>query len=263
MGAADFTGRVALITGGSGGIGLATAHAFAERGADVIITGRDRERGAAAVEGLSRHGRTTRFVSGDVGDARHVAAVYADIDATFGRLDIVFNNAGVAAVGPIDMVDEAAWDACIDTNLKGTFLVSREAIPRLRAGGGGVIINNASNAGLLARARDPVYCASKAGLIMLTRAMALGHAADRIRVNAVCPGPVDAPGMEASLARAADPEAERRAVIAASPLAAAHARMIQAEEIASAVLYLCSDEAAMITGAVLSIDGGKSAGIAR
>jgi NAD(P)-dependent dehydrogenase (short-subunit alcohol dehydrogenase family) len=125
-----------------------------------------------------------------------------------------------------------------------------------------VIINNASNAGLTARAHDPVYAASKAGLVMLTRSMALAHAQDRIRVNAICPGPVgDTVLMQDYIATADDPAARAESVIRAAPMAAAWGRMITPEEIAAAVLFLCSDAAVMITGAVLAIDGGKSAGI--
>jgi NAD(P)-dependent dehydrogenase (short-subunit alcohol dehydrogenase family) len=165
--------------------------------------------------------------------------------------------------GAVDEIDEATWDECLETNLKSAYLASREAIPRMRRVHGGVIVNNASNAGLIARARDPVYCASKAGLIMLTRSMALAHAPDRIRVNAVCPGPVAGPTIDRSVAAAADPAAELAATIAAAPLAAAAGRLIEPDEVAAAVLYLCSDQASMVTGAVIAVDAGKSAGIPR
>ncbi len=252
-----------MITGGTSGIGLATARALSAQGVDVLLLGRDARRGRDAVDALASGAGRASFVAADVRDSKQVASAFADADRTFGRVDILFNNAGTDAVGPIDVIDEDGWDTCIDTNLKGAFLASREAIPRMRAVGGGVIVNNASNAGLLARARDPVYCASKAGLIMLTRAMALAHAADRIRVNAVCPGPVSGAMIDRAIAKTPDPAVELAATISAAPLAAAVGRLIAPEEVAAAVLYFCSDLAAMITGAVLAVDAGKSAGIPR
>jgi NAD(P)-dependent dehydrogenase (short-subunit alcohol dehydrogenase family) len=256
-----FGGRVALVTGGSSGIGLATAQALIREGAQVMITGMSKERGEKAIFLL---GERARYCQMDVRDSGGVASAFEMIDGCFGGLDILFNNAGVNAVGDVDQVSVEMWDTCFDTNVKGAFLASREAIPRFRRRGGGVIINNASNAGLVGRARDPVYSASKAALIMLTKAMAVAHARDRIRVNAVCPGPVSGTLiMEQNLASVPDPLAETSAILAAAPLAQALQRMVTPEEVAEAVLYLCSDAAAMVTGAVLSVDGGKSAGIPR
>jgi NAD(P)-dependent dehydrogenase (short-subunit alcohol dehydrogenase family) len=180
------------------------------------------------------------------------------IDAA-GRLDIVVNNAGMNLVGRVEDLSEADWDVCLDTNLKGPFLVAREAIPRLRATGGGAIINVASNAGLVARADEAAYSTSKAGLLMLTRSLALAHAGDRIRVNAVCPGPVRDTGiMDRNLADAADPAAALDAFMRKSPMAAALGRLIDPMEVAALIRFLCSDVAVMITGATIAIDGGKS-----
>ncbi|OYV93458.1 MAG: hypothetical protein B7Z73_03450 [Planctomycetia bacterium 21-64-5] len=154
------------------------------------------------------------------------------------------------------------WDTCLDTNLKGAFLAAKHAIGPMRRAGGGSIVNISSNAGLLPRAHDPVYSTSKAALIALTKCLALCHALDRIRVNAVCPGPVGDTGMmNADLAAAEDPEAMKQRFIAASPLARAHGRMITPEEVAQSVLYLVSDAATMITGTAVAIDGGKSLGV--
>jgi len=256
-----FSGRTVLVTGGSSGIGLATARAFVEEGASVMITGIDRERGEATAGEL---GEQAAHVLMDVRSPEAVAAAFQALDRWRGGLDILVSNAGVGAGGGVDEVTVELWDDCFDTNVRGAFLSGREAIPRMRARGGGVIVATASNAGLVARAADPVYCASKAALIMLTRAMALAHAADRIRVNAVAPGPVaDTLIMESNLARADDPVAEVTSTINASPMARALGRMITPREIAEAVLYLASDAAAMVTGAVLAVDGGKSAGIPR
>ena len=141
----------------------------------------------------------------DVTDAASVAAGFVQVDDA-GRLDIVVNNAGIDVIGRVEDLSEGDWDTGLDTNLKGPFLVARQAIPRLRSAGGGVIVNVASNAGLVARADEPAYSTSKAGLLMLTRSLALAHAEDRIRVNSVCPGPVGDTGiMDRNLARASDP----------------------------------------------------------
>lgn len=261
---AEFQHKHVVITGGTSGIGKATARLFVKQGASVLITGLEPRRGEAAISDLPAGPGRVRFCRADMQDPVQVAAMFGEFDRTFGALDILFNNAGVNCPGPLEMLSEAQWDACMDTNLKGAFLAMREAVPRLRQRGGGVIVNNASNAGLVGRAADPAYCASKAGLIMLTRSAALAYAQDRIRVNVVCPGPVsDTRLMDTYLQQAADPVTAAAAALAAAPLAAAYGRMITPDEVAAAVLYLCSDAACMVTGAVLTIDGGKSAGLPR
>jgi NAD(P)-dependent dehydrogenase (short-subunit alcohol dehydrogenase family) len=253
--------RTALVTGGASGIGLATAHALGEAGNAVWIGGRDEAQGAVAAESLRAAGIDGRFIPLDVRDSGSVDAVIAGIADSVGALGILVNNAGVTCDGAIDALSEADWDHCFDTNVKGAFLCSRAVIPMMRASGGGVIINNASNAGLVARATEPAYSASKAALVMLTRSMALGYAADRIRVNAVCPGPVGRTGiMDRNISTAADPVAAEAGFISRAPLAAAFGRMIEPGEVAELIAYLCSDAATMITGAIIPIDGGKSAG---
>lgn len=180
-----------------------------------------------------------------------------------GGLDILVNNAGIGMVKQITEVTEKEWDACLDTNLKGPFFFCKHAIPVMRERGGGSIINIASNAGLLPRAHDPVYSISKAALVSLTKSLALCHARDRIRLNAICPGPVgNTRMMNADLDAASDREATARQIIAASPLAKASGRMIDQAEVAEAVLYLASDAAMMVTGTSIAIDGGKSLGVA-
>lgn len=252
------SGRVAVVTGGADGIGRATALLLARSGARVVV-------------GDLRPSPDNRTLFEPLGIVQQACDVRVEADvrgliATAlemgGRLDILVNNAGVGLVKPITDVTEAEWDACLDTNLKGAFLGAKHAIGPMRAAGGGAIVNMASNAGLLPRAHDPVYSTSKAAVIALTRCLALCHAVDKIRVNAVCPGPVcDTGMMNADLARAADAEATARQFIAASPLARAHGRMISPDEVAQAVLYLASDAAAMVTGTAVAIDGGKSLGV--
>ncbi len=255
----ELAGRIAVVTGGASGIGLATARALAAAGAGVYIAVRDTVRGDRVAADATRLGLDIRAVAMDVSDAQSVADGFARIDEA-GRLDIVVNNAGIDTVGRVEDLSEADWDACLDTNLKGPFLVARQAIPRLRSTGGGVIVNVASNAGLVARADEPAYSTSKAGLLMLTRSLALAHAGDRIRVNAVCPGPVADTGiMERNLARAADPGAALAAYGQRAPLAAALGRLIAPGEVAELIRFLCTDSASMITGATIAIDAGKSA----
>jgi NAD(P)-dependent dehydrogenase (short-subunit alcohol dehydrogenase family) len=254
----ELAGRVAVVTGGATGIGLATARALAADGAAVYLAARDAARTRRVAAEESARGLDLRAVAMDVADAESVAAAFVEIDHA-GRLDIVVNNAGINMVGRVEDLAEADWDACLDTNLRGPFLVAREAIPRLRSTGGGVIVNVASNAGLVARADEPAYSTSKAGLLMLTRSLARAHAEDRIRVNAVCPGPVGDTGiMDRNLATAADPAAALASYLAKAPLAAARGRLIAPAEVAALIRFLCSDAAAMITGATIPIDGGKS-----
>lgn len=254
----DLTGRVALVTGGGSGIGRASAIALAEAGAcvavaDLRIKPEDQELFAA-------HGIDTTEC--DVTDVTALQTWIRTLAARHGRLDILLNNAGVGLVKQCPDVTEAEWDRVIDTNLKAAFFGCAAAIPLMREAGGGSIINMASNAGLLPRAHDPVYSISKLSLVGLTRSLALSHSKDRIRVNSICPGPVQGTDLiESELALHPDYELAVQQFIAASPLAKAHGRMIQVNEVAQAVLYLASDAALMVTGTALAIDGGKSLGV--
>jgi NAD(P)-dependent dehydrogenase (short-subunit alcohol dehydrogenase family) len=180
-----------------------------------------------------------------------------------GGLDILISNAGVVFVRDVANVEEADWDRVLDTNLKAAFFGAKFALPYFRNRGGGCIVNTASNAGLLPRAHDPVYSISKMALVGLTKSLALSLSPERIRVNCVCPGPVDATDiMDDTLRSTGGPyEAAAQSVMNASPLARAHGRMMHPEEIAQAILYLCSDAALMVTGTALAIDGGKSLGV--
>ncbi|HET6423324.1 MAG TPA: SDR family oxidoreductase, partial [Planctomycetaceae bacterium] len=199
----------------------------------------------------------------DVRREADVAGLIAAAHSATGRLDVLVNNAGIGMVKPITEVTEEEWDRCLETNLKGAFLGCKHAIPLMRANPeGGAIVNVASNAGLLPRSHDPVYSISKHALVGLTKSLALCHSVDRIRVNAVCPGPVGETGMiNADLAAAADPAAMAQQFIAASPLARAFRRMISPDEVAQAIEYLVSDAALLVTGTMIAIDGGKSLGV--
>ena len=254
----DLAGRVAVVTGGASGIGRATAVLLAEHGAQVFVGDYDP---------LEENGESFQHLG--IQEVRCNVRIEADVKRLVeqaaegqGGIDILVNNAGIGMVKPITDVTEAEWDACVGTNLKGAFLFCKHAIPHMRRRGGGSIVNLASNAGLLPRTFDPVYSISKGALVYLTKSLALCHGPDRIRVNAVCPGPVgETRMMDAGIAEAPDPQAFVDSVISASPLAHAHHRMTKPREVAESVLYLVSDASTMVTGTCLAIDGGKSLGV--
>ena len=254
----ELAGRTAVVTGGASGIGLATARGLVAEGARVF-TG-DIQPLPTRNSNLHDGGIQHRLC--DVRELDQLRQLIDGAASETGRLDILVNNAGVVMVGLADEIDEAAWDACLDTNLKAAFFGVKYALPHLRRSGGGSIVNTASNAGLLPRAHDPVYSISKLALVGLTKSLALCHAGERIRVNCVCPGPVGQTGiMDADLDHQADPSAAADSYIAASPLARAWGRMITPDEVAESILYLVSDAAAMVTGTAIAIDGGKSLGV--
>jgi NAD(P)-dependent dehydrogenase (short-subunit alcohol dehydrogenase family) len=249
-------GRRCLVTGGASGIGRATARVFTREGARVAILDTDREgaaRLAAELEG-------SLVLHADVADDATMEDAFRIVDEELRGLDVVVAGAGVAAEGSLEEIAPAEFDAVVGINLRGSYLASRLAIPRLRAAGGGCLVFVSSNAGLVARAFDPVYGATKAAQIQLMRSLALSLAADRIRVNAVCPGPVDTP----MLWRDVEP-AERDSALAgfldSVPLGRALGRVAAAEEVAEAILFLVSPEAGYVTGAALPVDGGKAAGL--
>jgi NAD(P)-dependent dehydrogenase (short-subunit alcohol dehydrogenase family) len=256
--ALDLKARVAVVTGGSSGIGRATALLLARHGAQVFAGDlRPRPDNARPFAELG-----IRELQCDVRNESQVQALVERAVGDGGGLHILVSNAGIDLEKQVPDVSEAEWDACLDTNLKGSFLACKHAIPHLRAAGGGAVVFTSSNAGLLPRAHDPVYCTSKAALIALAGSLALCHAADKIRFNTVCPGPVSGTRIiEETLAAANDRAAAERQFIAASPLAQAYGRMITPEEVAAAIFYLVSDAAALVTGTALRIDGGKSLGV--
>lgn len=250
--------KTVVVTGGESGIGRATARLFAQEGC-VVFVGDYQLRDENRQDFLN-----LQIVSQacDVREEDQVRSLIATAVDQTGRLDVLVNNAGVGLVKQITEVTVAEWDRVLDTNLKGAFLGCKYAIPVMKAAGGGAIINTASNAGLLPRVHDPVYSVSKMALVALTKSLALCHAPDRIRINAVCPGPVAETGMIDDELRAAEhPELVRQKLISASPLSAAYGRMESPGEIARAIFFLASDAAAMVTGTCLAIDGGKSLGV--
>jgi len=254
----ELTDRVAVVTGGSSGIGRATAIALAQAGAAVTIGDVElRPENDAVFEPLNIQQQQC-----DVTNVNQLRDLIDGTATAAGRLDILVNNAGVVLVKQVPDVTEDEWDRCLDTNLKAAFFGSGFAIPHMVATGGGAIVNTASNAGILPRAHDPVYSISKQAVVGLTKSLALCHSKDRIRVNCVCPGPVELTDiMESELAMHPERAAAVKKYIHASPLARAHERMIHPDEVAQSILYLVSDAACMLTGTALTIDGGKSLGV--
>jgi NAD(P)-dependent dehydrogenase (short-subunit alcohol dehydrogenase family) len=244
----DGRGPVALVTGGSAGIGRAVVESLASQGSPVVNL--DREKPQPEIAGAST-------VLGDVSLAESVHRAVARA-GEYGGLDIVVCNAGIACVGQLDDISPEAFDHAFAVNVRGTYLAIREALPWLRKSVAPSIVVVSSNAGLIGRASDPVYSATKFALNGLVRSLSIGLARDRIRVNAVCPGPVDTPGMWHGGAPDASALPE---ILRNVPLGRAMGRMAGADEIAEAVVFLCSERASFITGAILPVDGGKTAGL--
>jgi NAD(P)-dependent dehydrogenase (short-subunit alcohol dehydrogenase family) len=247
--------KVALITGGTSGIGEATALLFAQEGAEIAITGRNRQRGAAVLERIKEVGSEGIFLRADVSVAGDCRRVIEETLTAFGRLDILFNNAGVFYPHTALECSEKEWDEQIDTNLKGTFLMSKFALPVMIAQGCGVIINNASGWGIVGGDHAVAYCASKGGVVLMTKAMAIDHGAKGIRVNCICPGDVETPMLPADAKMRGLKWDDYIKGCAQRPLG----RVGTAAEIAKAVLFLASDDSSFMTGAALVVDGGGTA----
>lgn len=255
-GARPLAGRVALVTGAASGIGAATARAFAEAGAAVALLDVDRAGGESLAREITGRGGRALFLEGDVsrsGDCR--SAVDRTVEV-LGGLDILFNCAGIIERGTVIETEERDWDRLMDVNVKSIFLLSKHAIPVMAGSGGGVIINVASGWGLVGGRRAAAYCASKGAVVQLSRAMALDHGEQNIRVNCICPGDTDSPMLRR--------EAEQLGVPMETFLAEASARplpgLVRPEDIAAASVFLAGDASSSITGACLVIDRGGLAG---
>ena len=247
--------RVALITGGTSGIGEATALLFAAEGATVAVTGRNEKRGAAVIERIAAAGGESVFLQADVSLAADCRRAVDETLRAFGRIDILFNNAGVFYPQTALECSEREWDEQIDVNLKGTFLMSKFALPTMIAQGSGVIVNNASGWGIVGGDHAVAYCASKGGVVLMTKAMAIDHGAQGIRVNCICPGDVETPMLPADAKMRGLKWEDYIAGCAVRPLG----RVGTVEEIAKAVLFLASDDSSFMTGAALVVDGGGTA----
>ena len=245
--------RAALVTGGTSGIGEATCLLFGREGASVAVVGRNTERGKSVAKRISDAGGNAIFIQADVRKSDDCRTALDSTLETFGRLDVLFNNAGSYYQNDVVGCTEQEWDDQVDTSLKGTFLMSKYALSHMIERGTGSIINCASGWGLVGGPKSAAYCAAKGGMVVMTKAMAIDHGPQGIRVNAICPGDTDTP-MEREDARAQgltwDQYLEQ--TVAHRPIA----RMATPEEIAFGVLYLASDESSYVTGAALPVDGG-------
>lgn len=239
-------GKVALVTGFGSGLGQAIAVRFAKEGAKVVGLSRRQDAGERSIEQIHAIGGEAIFVSTDVRNEKEVQAAIAKAISAYGGLDIVVNSAGIRLTGTAPETSKRDWDAVLETNLIGTFLVSRAAIPEMRRRGGGCIINIAAISGLHGSPGRVAYSASKGGVVNLTEAMAIDHAKERIRVNCICPGPTETP-----MTTVRSPE-QRAQMDKRVPIG----HIGQPEDIAEAALYLASDGARQVTGAILAVDGG-------
>jgi NAD(P)-dependent dehydrogenase (short-subunit alcohol dehydrogenase family) len=250
--------RVALITGGASGIGKATAQLFLEEGARVVIADLNADALETTVKELrpvGDHGHELLGVAGDVRSMTDASAMVRAAVEQFGRLDILFCNAGITSVMPISELTEDEWDAVIDTNLKGMFTLIKHSVPQMRAQGGGTIITMGSEMGIVAVPESPAYNASKGGVIMLTRSLAIDLIRDNIRVNALCPGITRTPLLQAEVDNSLDPAKTAAEQAAWAPIM----RVADPSEIARGALFLASDDSSFAVGSCLVLDGGYTA----
>lgn len=252
--------RVVIITGGGSGIGKATAARFLKEGAIVYINGRKELKLIDACHSLREVSGTVAYVQGDVSKVADCKKIVTEVADREGRIDVVVNSAGVWIEGPSEMMTEELWDRCIDINLKGTFFVCRYAIPYLQKSQG-CIVNVSSDSGLMGNKEGAIYCASKGGVTLLTKALAVELAMKKIRVNAVCLGDVQTPMLDKACADygGADTESYYQKLLEEYPQGH-RARFTRPEEVAETIFFLSQPEVEAITGATLSIDFGLTAG---
>lgn len=248
--------KAVLITGAGSGIGRASAELFAEEGASVVVADINGDNAQAVAQGIRDRGGSAVAVAGDVSKASDARRMVEETVAAYGRIDVLFSNAGVPCIAPsVAELSEEDWDRTIDVNLKGTYLLSHAAVPHMRRQGGGVIVITGSEMGVLADPQAPAYNASKGGLHMLMKSMAVNLIRENIRVNAVCPGITDTPLLQREIDTSPDPEKTRQEYAKWAPIG----RMGSPREIARAALFLASEESSFVVGATLLVDGGYTA----
>jgi NAD(P)-dependent dehydrogenase (short-subunit alcohol dehydrogenase family) len=245
--------KVSVVTGAASGIGLATLRRLAAEGATIVAG--DIADASDSVRELARMGVEARFVQTDVTQASQVETLISETLSSFGRLDVLVNNAGIQLSGKISDTSEADWDRLLDVNLKGVFLCAKATIPIMQRQGGGVVVNVASELGLVGGSEIAAYCASKGGVVQLTKALAVDHAGENIRINCVCPGPVETPLLRSIVESSSDPDEERRSIVEKTLLK----RVAQPDEIANVILFLASNESSYMTGSIVVVDGGCTA----
>lgn len=249
-----FVDRVAVVTGAGSGVGMGVALAFAREGASIALVDQDNGAGESAVQAAIAAGGRAIFIEADVSLDQGAARVAEQATSAFGGVDVLVNGSSTVEYGTVTELEEAAWDRVLDRNLKAAFLVSRHCIPLIAARGGGAVVNLGSVHSEATQPSMAAYAAAKAGLVALTRAMSLDHAAQKIRVNCVSPGAVDVPSTHQAAARfsSADPSSALAGWADAVPAG----RLARPEEVAAAVLFLASAEASYINGSHLVVDGG-------
>ncbi len=247
--------KVAIITGAGSGIGRATALLFSKEGAKVAIVEIDRDRGQKTVDMIREKGQEALLALTDITDPSQVKSMVTKVIEVYGKINILVNNAGLYVQGDVINTNEEQWDRIMAVNLRAAFLCCKYCIPPMIEKGGGVVINVSSEAGIVAIKNQIAYNVSKAGLISLTKSIALDFASQNIRANCVCPGTTETSLVASALAKQADPERARRELERVRPAN----RLGKPEEIAYGILYLASDESPYATGAILSVDGGYTA----
>ncbi len=247
--------KVAIITGAGAGIGRASAVLFAKEGAKIAAVDLDATTNAEVAREIRSAGGTALAIQADVSQKKDVVRIVRQALEEFGRVDILFNNAGVVPHGKIHETSEADWDRTMAINVKSMYLLCHEVVPIFLKQGGGAILNTASTTALRSVVDRAAYSTSKGAVISLTRSMALDYVRDNIRVNCLCPGTIDTPSLHQRLAAFADPEEARKQFVARQPMG----RLGTADEVAQAALYLVSDQATFVTGTAFSIDGGFAA----
>jgi NAD(P)-dependent dehydrogenase (short-subunit alcohol dehydrogenase family) len=248
-----FKGKGVIITGGASGIGMATAERFLEEGAKVAILDVSEKNGEAALKELKKKGFTPLVLTGDVAKSSDVKKMVSTAKARLGRIDVLFNNAGILVEGTVEDVTEKDWDRIMAVNVKGVFLMAKEVVPIMLKQRKGAIVNNASCSGLVGDRNAIAYNTSKGAVVLMTKCMALDYAKKNIRVNCVCPGEIDTPMFrQEARSRKMPVEEYRKELCEYHPIG----RLGVPSEVANAVLFLASDQASFITGAAFSVDGG-------